>query len=228
MARTLLDPGPKMRDHVELRPDETQSLRPNSIDALIESIAHDFNNILVPIVALSDLLSRERLGPAETKAAIADIHRAGLRARDLVLQILALAQPSVVPARRRVETARMLFIDDDRSVGRIAEISLRPLGYEVTVASRVDEALCEVRENDRNYDVIVCAANLRDRRREELFAELVRVQPRLPVVIVAGARSDLEDLADDARPLLPEPTQLSRLHEVVTELLGQEPIYDAE
>jgi PAS domain S-box-containing protein len=63
-----------------------------SIGTLAGGIAHDFNNILAPIVLHSDLLISEFAYDDPVKLSLKEIHKAAIRARDLVKQILTFAR----------------------------------------------------------------------------------------------------------------------------------------
>ena len=87
------------RKHAEEERDQLQSRlrqieRMESIGNLAGGIAHDFNNILSSIIGFTELA----LDDAEKKSAVEDslkeVLTAGLRARDLVKQILAFARQS--------------------------------------------------------------------------------------------------------------------------------------
>jgi signal transduction histidine kinase len=65
-----------------------------AIGTLAGGIAHDFNNILTAMLGFSELAVDEI--PADSKAQrhLATVHKAGLRGRDLVKQILAFSRKS--------------------------------------------------------------------------------------------------------------------------------------
>ena len=73
-----------------------QSQKLESLGTLAGGIAHDFNNILTGIIGYCELA---RLGAGENPELLSDlqrIHAAGLRARDLVSQILTFSRRSTV------------------------------------------------------------------------------------------------------------------------------------
>ncbi len=72
-----------------------QAQKMEAIGTLAGGIAHDFNNILAAILGYAEMVKRslpEQAGSA--KADIQEVLRAGLRARDLVKQILAFSRKS--------------------------------------------------------------------------------------------------------------------------------------
>jgi PAS domain S-box-containing protein len=69
-----------------------ESQKMESIGTLAGGIAHDFNNILAPIILHSDILIRELPGDDPVQASLKEIHKAAIRARELVKQILTFAR----------------------------------------------------------------------------------------------------------------------------------------
>ncbi|HEY3919651.1 MAG TPA: PAS-domain containing protein [Stellaceae bacterium] len=63
-----------------------------ALGTLAGGIAHDLNNILVPIQALSKLVMRELPPNAPAQADLENIHEASIQARDLVAEILAFSR----------------------------------------------------------------------------------------------------------------------------------------
>lgn len=78
----------------ELEKQFRQTQKMEAIGTLAGGIAHDFNNILAAILGYSEL-SLSALDPSsDTYSDMRDIHQAGLRARDLVQQILTFSRLS--------------------------------------------------------------------------------------------------------------------------------------
>ena len=75
-----------------------------ALGTLAGGIAHDLNNILVPIQALSKLLMREFPAPCQARDDLATIVQASLRARDLVQQMLAFSRKREI-VRERIDLA---------------------------------------------------------------------------------------------------------------------------
>lgn len=71
-----------------------QAQRMESIGTLAGGIAHDFNNILTAIIGFADLALDEVDKGSTLSDNLQEIHTAGLRARDLVKQILTISRQS--------------------------------------------------------------------------------------------------------------------------------------
>lgn len=76
-----------------------QSQKLESIGRLAGGVAHDLNNLLVPILGFSDLLSQDPTIPKKQREQIVLIYRAGGSARDLVGQLLAFSRRQALEVR---------------------------------------------------------------------------------------------------------------------------------
>lgn len=81
-------------EHLRLSAQVQQAQKLESIGTLAGGIAHDFNNILTSVIGYTELalVDVEKGSPAEDY--LQEIYTAGMRARDLVKQILAFARQS--------------------------------------------------------------------------------------------------------------------------------------
>jgi PAS domain S-box-containing protein len=82
---------------------ESQKLE--SVGRLAGGVAHDFNNLLVGILGYADLLEEGILAGHPSLDDLAEIRKAGERARDLTTQLLAIA-------RRQVTEPRVVDVND--------------------------------------------------------------------------------------------------------------------
>jgi PAS domain S-box-containing protein len=103
----------------------------DALGTLAGGVAHDLNNTLVPVLALSKLVMRRLPAESREHANLETIHRAGERARDLVRQILAFCRKEA-PTRQRIDLAALLR----ESLGMVRA------GLPSTI--RIDEAIDEV------------------------------------------------------------------------------------
>lgn len=76
----------------KLQKEYNQIQKVESIGKLAGGVAHDFNNLLIPILGYSEILLEDLSDDNESRKAAREILNAGLRARDLVRQLLAFSR----------------------------------------------------------------------------------------------------------------------------------------
>ncbi len=94
----LLDISEQRRLEIQIQ----QAQKMESIGSLAGGIAHDFNNILFPIIGMSELLLEDLPKGSLERDNAHEINKAGLRAKDLVSQILSFSRQSeseMIPVR---------------------------------------------------------------------------------------------------------------------------------
>ncbi len=75
------------------------SQKMEAVGSLAGGVAHDLNNLLSPILGYGEML-RDDLDPGDTRReSLDEIMRAGLRARDLVRQLLAFSRKQILEFR---------------------------------------------------------------------------------------------------------------------------------
>ena len=89
-------------------------------------------------------------------------------------------------AAPRGDGARVLYVDDEPVLARLAERSLTRLGYRPTVLTRPREALIALRGNLSAFDVLVTDLTMPEMSGLQLAAEALRLRPDLPVVLATG------------------------------------------
>jgi len=81
----------------------SQAQKFEAIATLAGGIAHDFNNILAPIIGFTEMALRDSSLPTATRNGLEQVFNAGLRAKDLVRQILTFSRPDEETGRRPLE-----------------------------------------------------------------------------------------------------------------------------
>jgi PAS domain S-box-containing protein len=102
-----------IRDITERKKDEeirsmleaklSQAQKFEAIATLAGGIAHDFNNILAPIIGFTEMALHDSSLPSPIRNGLEQVFSAGLRAKDLVRQILTFSRPDEETGRRPLE-----------------------------------------------------------------------------------------------------------------------------
>lgn len=92
IIRDLTEQKQAEEEKLRLEARLNQSLKMEAIGTLAGGIAHDFNNILQPMLSYSELLKKELVADSRFQQYLDRIYTAGLRAKDLISQILAFSR----------------------------------------------------------------------------------------------------------------------------------------
>ncbi len=102
-----------------------QSQKLEAIGTLAGGIAHDFNNILSPIIGFTEMVLQDIEHSSPVRNSLEQVLKAGLRARELVKQILAFSRP-----RREGESVLLEFGGVVQEVMKLLRASL-PTSIEI-------------------------------------------------------------------------------------------------
>jgi PAS domain S-box-containing protein len=134
------------------------------------------------------------------------------------------AAPSRDLPRGRAE--RILFVDDEEIQVQLAQELLEDLGYAVTGVRSAVEALDLFRARPDAFDIVVTDTTMPGMTGDVLAAGLLRIQPRLPVLMCTGFServSDAQVRAIGVRELLMKPFSLEDLASAIRRALDARP-----
>jgi CheY-like chemotaxis protein len=100
---------------------------------------------------------------------------------------------------------RILFVDDEDALGRLARRLLERLGYTVEVANRPQLALTAVAARPEAYALIITDFTMPELRGTDLAVKLHQIRPDLPILLTSGYSEDLS----------PARLQAAGIHEVL-------------
>jgi len=103
---------------------------------------------------------------------------------------------------------RILVVDDERTIARAGELTLRRLGYDATGESQVLEALASLESDPFAFDLVVSDQTMPALTGLEFALRIRALRADLPVVLVSGHSDALTPQAVDAagvREILAKP-----------------------
>jgi signal transduction histidine kinase/CheY-like chemotaxis protein len=136
---------------------------------------------------------------------------------------LAEEEESPVPRRAR-GTETILVVEDDPLVRTATSRILGSRGYRVLQAANGREALAVASRAPRPIDMLVTDVVMPEMGGRELARELLRRDPRLPVLLVSGYASGGREAVQDAPlPFLPKPFTPEQIADRVRQLIDGRP-----
>jgi len=118
------------------------------------------------------------------------------------------------------EPARILVVDDERSMREFLEIFFRRGGYEVTTAESVEQALLAVEADD--YDLVITDIQMPDRSGLELLHEVREASPETPVIMItafATTENAIAAMKEGAHDYITKPFKVDEIAVVVEKAL---------
>jgi len=118
------------------------------------------------------------------------------------------------------EPARILVVDDERSMREFLEIFFRREGYEVATAESVEQALLAVEADD--YDLVITDIQMPDRSGLELLHEVREVSPETPVIMItafATTENAIAAMKEGAHDYITKPFKVDEIAVVVEKAL---------
>ncbi|AXV16328.1 hybrid sensor histidine kinase/response regulator [Neorhizobium sp. SOG26] len=117
------------------------------------------------------------------------------------------------------KNATVLAVDDDALVLMNTTLMLEDLGHTVVEAYNGVEALNELRNGGRKFDLVITDHSMPKMTGSELASAIHEEWPDLPVVIATGY-AELPAGGDNRLPRLPKPFSQSQLQDVVASVLN--------
>jgi signal transduction histidine kinase/FixJ family two-component response regulator len=152
--------------------------------------------------------------------------RRGTGTRFSVFLPLASGKPAQQPAPLPAPTGNgetILIVDDEESLVQLAEEVLAGLGYEPVGCVGATQALQLFRAAPERFDAVVSDAIMPDMPGTELLAEIRRLRPDIPAILVSGyGGPDLQAQAADAgvHTILAKPLRAAELGESLAAVLA--------
>lgn len=92
-----------------------------------------------------------------------------------------------------IGTEHVLFIDDEKSIIKMAEQQIRSLGYEVTTSNSSIEALELFEKRSGEFGLVITDMTMPHTKGDELAGKLLAIRPDIPVILCTGFNSNIKD-----------------------------------
>lgn len=114
-----------------------------------------------------------------------------MKSCDIVIPSQGLISKKKIQGKTAAKATRILLVDDDESVGNMAQRMLVRLGYEVTLCLESPGALETFRTGPETYDLLLTDLCMPIMTGAQLTRAVREIRPDLPVVICTGYADQL-------------------------------------
>jgi PAS domain S-box-containing protein len=131
---------------------------------------------------------------------------------------------SLAPVPVRGNGQRVLFVDDEEAVARLATLALTRLGYQVTAFSDAAAALRHFRRDPHAFDAVVTDLSMPGLSGFDYAQKILELRPEVPVVLASGnVRPEDEVTAKriGIRAVVGKPAALDQIAALLAEILEQ-------
>jgi len=164
--------------------------RMEAIGTLAGGLAHDFNNILSPIIGYTELALDEIDQDSITSKNLNQVYKAAHRARDLVQQILAFSRQSEKELKKVDKipggNEHILLVDDEKAVVYMIKQMLETLGYKVTARTSSIEANEAFENQPDKFDLVLTDQIMPNMTGELLARQILKIRPDIPIILCTG------------------------------------------
>ena len=202
LARDVTERNQAAAERLCLERQLRESQKQASIDTMAGGVARDFNDIVAAILGHVALLREDLARDHPAQHELGQVQRAGLLARTLVQQILALSRrqpqdarsqplPPLVEATPELQRVavpagrgqHVLYVGDDQVMAALVERLLQRDGYTPWTCRTAQQALELVCAQPRRCDLLVTDFELPGLSGLELFRQVAALCPGLPCII---------------------------------------------
>ncbi len=123
----------------------------------------------------------------------------------------------------KISKARILLVEDEEMISRIASILLKGMGHEVEVAVNGRDAVDKFIDHGSYIDVIIMDMVMPEMSGSEAFLEMKKLNPKVKVVLTSGYTVDKEAqkiLDAGAAGFLQKPYRKAQLSQVIEQALN--------
>ncbi len=135
------------------------------------------------------------------------------------------SQPTVDAPLLPTGTERILFVDDEQVICKVASRTLEKFGYQVTSKSCSEEAFALFDAQPDAFDLVITDMSMPRMSGDELTRKILAIRPEIPIIISTGySRRMTASRAVEigARTLMPKPSDKETLLATVRKVLDNQ------
>ncbi len=119
---------------------------------------------------------------------------------------------------------RVLFVDDEASISRLAQVMLKSLGHSATTFAIPADGLAEFKSNPAQYDLIITDLTMPGMTGVELARGIREISTDVPIILSSGYADEVPEETLKALGIvevLPKPFQMQSLGKAVTRAVSR-------
>jgi CheY-like chemotaxis protein len=123
----------------------------------------------------------------------------------------------------KMGTERILLVDDEVQIVRMAQQILERLGYHVTARTSSVETLEAFRAAPDKFDLVITDMTMPNMTGIQLSQKLLEIRPDIPIIICTGFSTKIDDKKAKAfgiRGFVMKPVVMSEIAKKIREVLG--------
>jgi PAS domain S-box-containing protein len=133
-------------------------------------------------------------------------------------------EPQSMPPAPQRGKGRILFVDDEELILNMITSMLTKQGFEVITAKHPREAVELFRQQRGQFDLVITDLTMPELSGLELAAELKKVNPKVPIILMTGYGKDIEEASALSEygicQILKKPVRLAKLVSAVNETIA--------
>jgi signal transduction histidine kinase len=129
------------------------------------------------------------------------------------------AGEDVVTEKATAAGRRVLFVDDEASITRLAQVMLKSLGHAAVTFGKPADALAALKADPNGFDLVITDLTMPGMTGVELARGVRAVRPNLPIILSSGFADEVPDETLKSlgiSEVLPKPFQMQALGAAIT------------